>query len=247
VNVDVMEAVLAPSVSVRDSRVPISITVDDRVVDKPLEIAVRTPNVAQGWKVDPAHTFAADKAGKPAVVKLTGAASTIEGLHAVVTFQSPINANNQQIDNATIEFIDSQNKVVKWPPATVPPSRYDPLDVPVVVKADRASSSKAVNLRFGVSGQTACGFRVTSTRYEPSYLVTISGPDTVIATIDHVDFGDIDVNGASQAVRATRPIVIPGVAADPNRVTVILIVEQAFSCVAPSPSPVPSPRPTPTP
>jgi YbbR domain-containing protein len=238
----VVPSVVANGVTSRDSRIPLRVTVDVKRTAI-LDVGLKVASTAQGWKVDKAAAL--DKDNQPAKVTVTGPASAVDGLKALVTFESQVNTSSQGVQSVTIQFADASGKAVKWPPPTFPPSSQDVNEVATIqISAVRESAQQVVVLKPNLRGQPQCGYRVAGLEVIPQ-TATIGGPADKVAATQSIDLPVIDLTGVTSNQTRVFPIQLPaGLTSDPARVTVNVVIEKVLNCTPTSPTPTPSPTPT---
>jgi YbbR domain-containing protein len=222
------------------------VTIDNRV-DVSLPIVARV-TYGPGWQQVP------DKAPRvsPGTVSISapagfvGQSGTPDAVQAFVVVTDPIQSNTVDLGNLPIQF-DKGGKTVAFPAdKTLPASGYTPPNVTVHVDAQKPNVTRETTLIETPSGSPAPGFRVSAVSINPLF-VKISGPANILAPLDTVDLGAIDVTGRSQSFsqRVNIGSVLPaGVSSDAGFATVSITIVQN-PAVHPSPPPSPSPSSSP--
>jgi YbbR domain-containing protein len=234
------------AVTTLQNQFPLTVSIDNRV-DVNLPIAVRV-TYGPGWQQVP------DKAPKasPGTVSISapagfvGQSGTPDAVQAFVLITDPVQANTLDLGNLLIQF-EKGGKTVAFPAdRTLPVSGYTPPNVTVHVDAQKPNVTRETTLIETPSGTPAAGFRVSAVSINPLF-VKVTGPANVLAPLDTIDLGAIDVTGRSQSFsqRVSVGGVLPGgVIADTAFATVTITIVQN-PAVHPTPPPSPSPSSSP--
>ena len=250
-----------PGVTFRQPTIPIRLSVEPLVV-RSMEIEVRTPNKSPGIAVVPNKTYATcGNANDHCQVAVTGPGSIVSNLKAFVKYDVTITAAaSGSSPNQPIQFeLDGKTLDLGRSPRTIPPSKWTPEVVTVLVTTQGGSQTKVVPVSIRVQGTQACGYQISGIEVQPNQ-VTVTGPVDAVSRITNVTMDPVNIANLTSGQRVFRSVVTGAgsVTSDPAQVVVTVGVNQAFSCTAPTPAagvqpapstpaPTPSVTPTPTP
>lgn len=248
-----------PGLTFRQSTIPITLNIEPLVTHQ-LDIEVRTKNKAAGIAVIPDRTYATcGNANDHCLVSVTGPEGVVDNLRAYVDYDVPITtASTRSSPDQPIKFEESGRPIdlKNQPPPAIPPIRFTPEAVTVLVTTQGGSQTKSVPVSVRVQGTQACGYQILGVDVQPSQ-VTVNGPVDAVSKITSVTMEPIPLGGLTASQRFVRSVVTGSgtVSADPQQVVVNVNVTQAFTCAAPSPvagvwparTPTPTPTPSPTP
>lgn len=237
--------------------VPVQVTldIDTQAGPTPIDVEIRTPNVAPGWKVvsTPAATYAAcgDGSAGKCQVRVTGPTTLVDGLKAYVQVESAITNDTTDSPSQPVRFEQNGHPIdLVKSFTTIPQIVINPTTVLAHVTAQRSQASRQVPVRVSVTGRQACGYVVGALNLSNGGFVTLVGPSDTLAKTDAVTLPNgIDISGATANVSSRQTVPTdPGVSAQPSAIDVVVAINRQFDCAAPTPAPpAPTPAPSPSP
>ena len=247
-----------PGLTFRQSNIPIALTIE-QIVTRQLDIEVRTKNRAAGIAIISDKTYATcGNANDHCQVTVAGPTTMVNGLKAYVDYDVPINsAATGSSPNQPVRFEYKGTPIaLDKGPRTIPPISWTPEVVTVVVTTQGGTQTKTVPVNYRMQGTQACGYQISSVDLLPNQ-VTVNGPADSVSRITAVNMDPINITGLSSSQRLLKSVSsgFSSVNVEPQQVSVVVNVNPAFSCAAPSPAPgqppaapaAPAPSPTPTP
>lgn len=237
--------VQVPNIQATTQSVPLHV-VTDTVQQRTLDIEVRTPNLAPGWKVDTdpkkTHAECQPDPSVPCQVKLTGPTSLTQDVTAFVSITEQV-SSSLSIPSQTVRFERTGRPVDFTKISTFPLVGWEPATVGVQVTATSSQAQRAVAVAVSVTGRPACGYAATGLTINPGNgVVQVLGPASVVTTLNTVGAPPIDIGGATGNVSRNLTLQTPDqVTAQPSVVTATVSIQKQFDCTAPTPTPSPSP------
>lgn len=155
-----------------------------------------------------------------------------------VTVRGPSRVVNE-IGQATaaVDIQNASTDVAQTVPVTAGPSNVtvSPSTVQVIVPIVNTVTSKNVPVTLQITGNPASGYTVTGSSVDPA-VVQISGPVDILATVEEVRTGPVDIQGADKNVtREVNLLIPPGVTTvQPARVKVQVEISRLDNMLPPS-------------
>jgi YbbR domain-containing protein len=231
-------------VSIQQTQIPLRLDVEP-LATKQLPVEVRVTNVSNGVSVVPDGTYATcGNDAQSCQVTVTAPQPLLDGLHAVVKFDFPLqSAGIQRAPSLPVQF-ERNGQALSLASTQVFPGKiaYTPGVVTARVATQGGVLSKTVGITVAASGQPACGYQIDGVAVAPSAFATISGPAPSVAKFSSLNLGSVSINGATSSQTFTKQLLAASdvQVVDPKAgaVTVSVSISRAFTCgAATSPGP----------
>lgn len=222
-----------PRVKVQDPVVPYVLNIDKRVPLK-LDVTVKTPKIANGWKLARAEAQCpGTPSGTLCQATFIGPASYETGLKAYVDYTTEVNSNSVSTPSLAVYLEQPNGQRLDLTRPTFPAMTLDPLNVNVHIEAASTISNKQLTL---VNAQPlhgpAQGYRVTNVTLTP-LTVLVTGTPEALAQLTTITLPPVDLSGRTSD--ATFQIAIPYPDGTGSSVKNARVVYS----IAPNPSPSP--------